>query len=173
MKTIKHPGPSPPKKFNRVHLAGKVISSIFWDSQGVMMIDYLVQCRMINGAYYAGELRRLRHEIARKRRGKLTGSVLLLQDNTPAHTSQIVMTAATKCGFEILPHLPYSPDIAPFDFYLIPKLKSHLRGSQYGSVIEAVNEYLVDQENAYFEGKRKLEQRWTKYIALKGVYIEK
>ena len=54
---------------------------------------------MINGAYYAGELRRLRQEIARKRREKLTCGVLLLQDNAPAYTSQVAVTAATECGF--------------------------------------------------------------------------
>ena len=80
---------------------------------------------------------------------------------------------------EILPHPPYSPDMAPSDFYLFPKLKSHLHGSQYGSnegVIEAVNEYLgdQDQEKAFnFEGLRKLQQRLAKCIALKGDYIEK
>ena len=67
--------------------------------------------------------------------------------------------------------------MAPSDFYLFLKLKSHLHGTQYGSnegVIEAVNEYLGDQEKAfYFEGLRKLEQRWAKCIALKGDYIEK
>ena len=36
------------------------------------MVDYLEVGRMINDAYYAGELRRLRQEIVRKRRGKLT-----------------------------------------------------------------------------------------------------
>ena len=118
------------------------MASIFKDSQRVIMIDhYLEQGRTIYGAYYAGELRRLRQEM----RGKLTRCVLLLQVNAPAHTSQVAMTAATECGFEILPHPPYSPDMAPSDFYLFPILKSHLRGIQYGSnegVIEAVNEYL-------------------------------
>ena len=109
--------------------------------------------------------------------GKLTCGVLLLQDNSPAHTSQVAMTAATECGFEILPHPPYSPDMAPSDFYLFPKLKSYLRGTQYGSnkgVIEAVTKYLGDQEKAfYFEVIRKYEQRWAKCIVLKGYYIEK
>ena len=81
---------------------------------------------MINGAYYAGELRRLRQEIARKRRGKLTCGVLLLQQNAPAHTSQVDITATTECGFEILPHSPYSPDMAPSDFYLFPKLNPNV-----------------------------------------------
>ena len=90
------------------------------------------------------------------------------------------MTAATECGFEILPQPTYSPDMAPSDFHLFPKLVSHLRGTQYESnegPKEAVNEYLGDQENAfYFEGissnRDKLEQRWSKCIALKGDYID-
>ena len=67
--------------------------------------------------------------------------------------------------------------MAPSDFYLFQTLKSHFRGTQYGSnegVIEPVNEYLGDQEKTlYFEGIRKLEQRWAKCIALKADYIEK
>ena len=126
------------------------MASTFWDilSQGVIMIDYLEQGCTINGAYDAGELRQLRQDIARKKQGKLTHGVLhALAGQPPAHTSQVAMTAATECGFEILPHPPYSPDMAPPDFYLFPKLKLHLYGTQseYGSnegIIEAVNKYL-------------------------------
>ena len=106
-----------------------------------------------------------------------TASVLLLQDNVPAHMSQVAMTAANECGFEVLPHPPYSPNMAPSDFYLLPKLKSNLPGTKFGSnkgVIEAVNEYLGDHEKDFhLEGISKLEPRWTKCIALKGDYIEK
>lgn len=173
----KHPGSPPPKKFKRVPSAGKVMASIFWDSQGIIMIDYLAQGRTINGAYYADELRRLRQEIVRKRRGKLTQGVLLLHDNAPAHTSQVAMSAATDCGFEILPHPPYSPDLAPSDFYLFPKLKTKLRGRRFGSnedVMEAVNQFLEDQNREfYLNGLNKLEHRWTKCIDVEGDYIEK
>ena len=68
------------------------------------------------------------------------------------------MTAVTECGIEILPHPPYSHDMAPSDFYWFPKLQS-----QYGcneGVKEPINEYSGDHEKAfYFEGIRKLEQR--------------
>ena len=71
------------------------------------------------------------------------------------------MTAAIECGFEIFPQPPYSPDMAPSDFYLFTNLKSHLQSTQYGGnevVIEAVNEFLGDQEKVfYFEGIKKLE----------------
>jgi hypothetical protein len=52
------------------------------------------------------------------------------------------MAAATDCGFEILPHPPYSLNLTPTDFYLFPKLKTKLRGRCFGSnegVMEAVN----------------------------------
>ena len=61
-KQWKHPGSPTPKKFKKVHSAGKVMASIFWDCQGLIMIDYLEQGPMINGAYHAGKLRRLCQE---------------------------------------------------------------------------------------------------------------
>ena len=93
--------PLPPKKYKRFHSAGKVMASIFCDSQCVIMVDFLEQGRSINDAYYADELRRPRQETARKRRA--TRGVLLLQNDVPAHTLQVAMIAATECGFEILP----------------------------------------------------------------------
>ena len=107
----------------------------------------------------------------------MTRGILLLQDNTPAHTSQVAMAAATECGFEVLPHPLYSPDLAPSDFCLFPKLKSNLSSRTFRSnegVIDAVNEYLGDQhEDFYFEGISKLEQRWRKCVKMKGDYFEK
>ena len=76
-------------------------------------MDYHEEGHTINGANYAEELRQLRQEIVKKRRRKLTQSVLLLQDNAPAHTSQVAMAAASKCSLEGLPHPPYSPDLTP------------------------------------------------------------
>ena len=66
----------------------------------------------MNGANNAGKLRQLCQEIARKRRGKLTHGVLLLQVNATAQTSQVTMTDTIEWGFEILPHPPYSPGMA-------------------------------------------------------------
>jgi histone-lysine N-methyltransferase SETMAR len=86
-------------------------SAISREDDGFNFLGYLEQGRTINGTYYADELRRLRQEIARKRRSKLTQGDLLLHDNAQAHTSKVAMAAATACGFEILTHPPYSPDL--------------------------------------------------------------
>ena len=86
-----------------------------------------------------------------------------MEDNAPAHTSQVAMTAATECEFEVLPHPPYSPDMAPSDFYLsVPKFElQHSWNTvwkQRRRHIAAVNGYLEDQQkNFYLEGISKLE----------------
>ena len=91
-------------------------------------------------------------------------------------TSQVAMSAATECSFEVLPHPHYSVDFAPSDFYLFQNMKSNLRCRYFGSNkgVIAAAEYLGDQEEGfYFEGISKLEQHWRKCIEAKGDYIEK
>ena len=57
----------------------------------------------------------------KKRRVKLHKGILLLHDNAPAHRSMKAVHTSMQCGFKILPHPPYSPDLAPSDFFLNPK----------------------------------------------------
>ena len=66
--------------------------------------------------WYAGKLWRLCQESAKKKQGKLARGIMLLQDNAPAYRSQVNMSAVTDRGFEILPHPPYSSDMAPSDW---------------------------------------------------------
>jgi histone-lysine N-methyltransferase SETMAR len=172
-----HKGSPPPRKFKAVPSAGKVMASIFWDSKGILMIDYLEKGNTINGEYYANELRQLRDILKIKRRGKLRKGVLLLQDNAPVHTAHIATTAARDCDFEVLPHPPYSPDLAPSDFYLFPKLKESITGRRYSSNEEiktVVEGYFDNVSNTFFlEGLQMLYKRWMKCISLQGDYVEK
>jgi len=97
------------------------------------MTDYLPKGSTVTGAYYADELRKLREELKSKRRGKLRHGVLLLHDYAPAHTSAVATSAVAECGYELLLHPPYSPDLAPSDLYLFAVLKEHLSGTHFSS----------------------------------------
>ena len=50
------PGSPRPKKFKTKPSAGKVMATVFWDAQGVMMLDFLAKKSTITGAYYANLL---------------------------------------------------------------------------------------------------------------------
>jgi hypothetical protein len=79
--------------------------------------------------------------------------------------------------YELLEHPPYSPDSAPSDFYLFPKLKLFLAGQRFSSNQEAtaaVERYFADlTNNHYRDGITALEHRWNKCISLKGDYVKK
>ena len=50
------PGSPRPKKFKTQPSAGKVVATVFWDAQGVIMLDFLSKKSTITGAYYANSL---------------------------------------------------------------------------------------------------------------------
>lgn len=173
----KHATSPPPKKARVQPSAGKVMLTVFWDERGVLLTDYLQAGTSITGRYYSNLLTKLRSEIKNKRKGMLTKGVLLLHDNAPSHSSIVATQTAAHCGYQILPHPPYSPDIAPSDFFLFPQLKSALRGRHFQSdndVISAVEGWFSDHDGCFYkEGIRKVKERWEKCVTLGGSYVEK
>ena len=71
------PGSPRPKKFKTQPPAGKVMATVFWDAQGVIMLDFLAKKSTITVVYYANLLDQLRTVIHEKRRGKLSKGILL------------------------------------------------------------------------------------------------
>ncbi|UYV79086.1 hypothetical protein LAZ67_17001076 [Cordylochernes scorpioides] len=114
----RHSGSPPPRKAKTVPSAGKVMVSVFWDSEGVLLLDFLNKGQTITGNYYANLVKQLREAIKEKRRGMLSRKIVYHQDNAPSHRSLQAMAAIYDSGFELLPRAPYSPDLAPSDFHL-------------------------------------------------------
>ena len=77
----------------------------------------------------------------------------------------------------ILPHPPYSPDLAPSDHFLFPNMKTWLGGKRFSSneeIIAATNEYFEGfDQNYVLEGIKKLEYRYNEYIQLEGGCVKK
>ena len=109
----------------------KIMASIFWDCEGILLIDSKEPNTTVNAAYYASLLHKLRDAIKEKRRGKLSKNILLLHDNAPVHKAQVAQAAIRECGFTEIDHPPYSPDLAPSDFFLFKNLKKELRGKKF------------------------------------------
>jgi [histone H3]-lysine36 N-dimethyltransferase SETMAR len=176
-KEWRHSGSPPPRKFRVQASAGKVMATVFWDATGILLIDYLPHGQTITGQYYAALIARLRDTIKDKRRGMLRRGVLLHQDNAPPHKAHVAMAAIHNAGFELVDHPPYSPDLAPSDFHLFPKLKEKIRGRKFGDdneVMEAVEDFFWEQDKVFYEtGIKALEHRCTKCIAVQGDYVEK
>ncbi|KOC61211.1 Histone-lysine N-methyltransferase SETMAR [Habropoda laboriosa] len=103
--------------------------------------------------------------------------IIFHQDNARPHTSGLTMAKIAEFKFNLLPQPAYSPDLAPSDFHLFPKLKKFLRGCRFSSddeLIAAVNVYFEDlQEKDFRDGITGLEHRWMNCIEVQGDYVEK
>ena len=90
-----------------------------------MIYMHLVPTRQtVNKEYYVEVLREFRKRFRRKRPALFkTGQWLFHQDNAPVHNSILVTDYLTKMGIKAIVQPPYSPDIAPCDFWFLPKLR--------------------------------------------------
>ena len=93
-------------------------------------------------------------------------------DNAPAHTSLLVREFLAKNNTVTMPQHPYSPDIAPCDFFLFPKIKRTSKARCFTAIDDiksaSLKELKVEFEK-YFEDWKK---RWHKCIISNGDYFE-
>ena len=98
-------------------------------------MDWVPEGQTVNQVYYKEVLTNLREWVRRKRPEMWkNGSLVLHQDNAPAHNALSVKSFLTKHKITVLEHPPYSPDLAPPDFFLFPKIECALKGTRFESV---------------------------------------
>ncbi|UYV72610.1 hypothetical protein LAZ67_10000046, partial [Cordylochernes scorpioides] len=123
-----------PKKARQVRSNVKVLLTVFFDCRGVMHHEFLPQGRTVNKEYYLQVMRNLREAIRQKRPDLWKNKNWLLHH--PAHTSLLVRDFLAKNNTLMMPQPPYSPDLAPCDFFLFPKLKRPMKGRRYATLDE-------------------------------------
>jgi histone-lysine N-methyltransferase SETMAR len=94
-----------------------------------------------NSDLYIQTLKNLQKRLRRVRPHKNVAEILLQHDNARSHTSFKTQEAITKLRWTVLPHPPYSPDLAPSDLHLFGALEDAIRGKSFGSdeIIEEVS----------------------------------
>ena len=130
----------------------------------------------INADAYCATLR-LRKAIQNRRRGKLSRGFVLIRDNARPHTARQTETLLhDEFHWDTFDHPPYSPDLAPSDFYLFLKMTEHLAGKRFTDdedLQHAVVDWLNSQAAVWYEeGISKLVSR-DKCLTGQGDYVEK
>ncbi len=86
-------------------------------------------------------LARLREKVRRKRPQlwKMNGeyrNFLLHHDNATPHTGVLTLAALGENKIDMVAHPPYSPNLAPNDYFLYPEIKSRLWGRVFRNIPE-------------------------------------
>ena len=107
----KHPSSLASKKFKTQASAGKVVLTVFWAVNGLILVHFQEKGQTVTNARYSDMLvNKVKPAIQSKHRGLLSKRVLLLHNNACPHTALHTVGTLRALKFEVLKHLPYSPD---------------------------------------------------------------
>jgi hypothetical protein len=133
-KVQSHSSSPRPKKAQWVRSKVKVLLTIFFDYRGSVLHSYAPDGQTINKEYYPEVIHRLPDAVQCKRPDLWAScNWQLHHDNAPAYSSHLIQSFLAKHDIPVVCQAPYSPDMAPCEFWLFPKLKRPLKVSCFDS----------------------------------------
>ena len=161
------PGQTPRKDFR----AKKAMLCVWWDRRGPIFWELLEQGKAVNSGVYCEQLENTRRALRNRRI-----PVIFLDDNAKPHRSRQTRQKIEELGWEPLDHAPYSPDMAPSDFYLFRSLEHWLRGRKFRTIEEmreSLTEFFDSKDRDWYRrGIHRLEEQWQKVIENNGEYFD-
>ena len=171
-----HTNSSPhPKKAHMSRSRVKNMIIVFFDSRGIVHKEFVPPGQTGNHTFYKDVLERLQKQVQRVWRD-IADVWVLHHDNAPAHTLLSIREFLAKTNIPILPHPLYSPDLAPCDFYLFPKLKSKLKGHHLRTM-ENIQKIVTDELHMLMESDFRFcydqwKKCWNHCVTSQGPYFE-
>lgn len=99
----------------------KILLYVFFDYNGEMYRELFLEDLMVNGeCFFKFLVQPLAWSYTKNHPNLRQNISALHNDNTPTHTSLILISSLKTV---IIPQAPYSPDLAPGDFFLFANLK--------------------------------------------------
>ena len=113
---------------------GNKVRELYWttDIRAIIHYEFVPTGQTVKQVYYLEVLKRLHEKVRRKRPKPFdNNSWILHRDNPPAHTALSMREFLATKQITVLEHPAYSPDLAPTDFFLFPKIKEILKGRHF------------------------------------------
>ena len=148
------------------------VDGFFFDCHGIVHHEFAPEGQTVNAAFYVEVLKLLRDRV-RPELWEGRGWILH-HDNGPAQSAPIVHEFLARNSITVLEHPPYSPDLAPCNFFLFSKCKLVLRGWHLGDVMTIKSETtsLLKREEEFKGCFQQWKRRWDKCIVSSGEYFE-
>jgi histone-lysine N-methyltransferase SETMAR len=164
-------------KVTRTPSAGKVILTVFWDYQEVLLTYFQKLGGNVKCASYCEVLLDLRDKVRGKPPGQLTRGLLLHYNSARPHIARETQERLQELQCELLEHPPYSMELASSNFHLFGLLKTTLVAnvSLMTKRLKLRCEWVREQsEDSYAAAAFDiLVKRWNKFINIGRGYVEK
>ena len=134
----------------------KLMLCIWWDQLGVVYYELLKPNETITGDRYRTQLMRLSQALKDKRLqyNERHDKVILQHYNARPHVAKVVNTYLETLKWEVLPHPPYSPYVAPLDSYLFRSMAHDLADQHFRSYEEVkswINSWIASKDDQFFQ----------------------
>ncbi|GFW96082.1 mariner Mos1 transposase [Trichonephila clavipes] len=103
--------------------ARKLMVTVFWNAQGILLIEFMTRGITINSKV-CRKLKRRKRDIQNKLRDLLSSGVKLLHDNAHSQTAGRTREVLRKFKWDVFQPLPYFPDLSLSDYYLFTAAKA-------------------------------------------------
>jgi len=152
------------------------MASVFWDSEGVLMIDYLERGKTVTGVYYAELIRKLRSAIKEKRRESWVTvccfiKTMHLPTPLPWQWLQFENAASNCSGNRRIHHTWHRLTTTCSDLWKI-RFRTELwlwwRGHPHDKWL-----FELQDKQFFVDGVNSLAHRWEKRVMLEGDNFEK
>ena len=169
----KHAALPDPRRPHRANLPTNFWWSLFLTALAMIYMNGVFTGQTVNKEYSVEVLREFRKRFRRNRPALFkSGQWHFQQDNAPVDNSILVKDYLTKMGINTVSHSTYSPDLAPCDFCLFPKLYRLSLWDKWGDK-RGCDEGHWHAHTRGFDGAfQKLLKRYNKCITAGGDYFE-
>lgn len=148
--------------------------TVWWSSAGVIHHSFLSNGVSITVDVYCEVLNTMMEKLAHLKPALVNRSSP--HDNARPHTAQQTVSKLQELGLEALRHPPYSPDLAPTDYYFFQNSDNFLSGKKFNTreaVQNAFEEFIASHPADFFKkGINKLPLRWQRCIDCMGSYFD-
>jgi hypothetical protein len=115
----------------------KVMILVVWGVDGAALVEIIPPDMRCSAKYMCkSALSHLEVSVRAHRPKQGLKGITFHWDNTSSHMATVKIHKIKELEMHQLPHPPYSPDIAPSDFFLFGYLKHKLQGCSYDSADE-------------------------------------
>jgi hypothetical protein len=154
----------------------KTIIIAFFNIKGIVHFEFIPQGQTVNQAYYVEILKWLLQAVPRKKPELGPNDWILHHDNAPANKALSVRQFRDQKSITEMEHPLCSPDLAPHDFRLFPKVNSALKRRRF-RYTEDIQKHVTTALKAIpQQGFQKCfhqwQHRWVKCVGAQWEYFE-
>ena len=166
-----------PEHFSKPNLHQKkkntVMATVLWPAARLIHCSFLNPGKTITSEKYAQQTDEMHQKLQLLQPASVNRKgPILLHNNAQVHVAQPMLQKFNELGYEVLLHLPYSPDLSPTDYHFSKHLYTFFQGKCFYNQQDTENafqEFAESQSTDFYATRiNKLISHWQKYVDCNG-----